>query len=171
MLANRGQLRWLPHFIFAGVLLLLSGWALPAQEQEGNITGEIRLVDGSFPNSQVQVSLEAHGSVADVTYSDSEGRFSFNHVLPNAYSVVINAQGYLPFREAVMVNPTVMQTNYVHVVLRADPRAAAPAAPNAGTGENADVVSVADLLAKYPPEVKTEYVAGQKAEANIIRPR
>jgi Flp pilus assembly protein TadD len=141
------------------------GGPLLAQEQEGNITGEIRLVDGSFPNSTIQVSLEAHGSVADVAYCDSEGRFSFNHVLPNAYTVVINAQGYQPIREPVMVNPTVMQTNYVHVVLRADPKATTPGLPGGLTAGSSETVSVADLTAKYPPQVKTEFEAGQKAEA------
>jgi len=79
-------------------LLFASAGGAFAQQQEGNIVGEIRLVDGLFPSEWIQVTLEAHGSVVGVTYGDSEGRFSFNGLLPNAYSVVIEAEGYQPIQ-------------------------------------------------------------------------
>ncbi|HUL14548.1 MAG TPA: tetratricopeptide repeat protein [Terriglobales bacterium] len=165
MLAFRNHPGPLGCLALTAVFLTFFSAVLSAQEVEGNITGEIRLVDGSFPRQQIQVSLDVHGSIADVKYCDSEGRFSFNHLLPNAYVVVINTEGYLPFREDVIVNPTVMGTNYVHVVLRADPNTSAPDGPRRLTGANSDTVSVVDLEAKYPPQVKAEFDAGQKAEA------
>src|SRR2546422_7014150 len=100
------------------VLLLLSAGVLQAQEQQGNISGQIRLVDGVFPAERIRVTLEGRGLVVDVTYGDSEGRFGFNNLLPNAYWVVIDTEGYQPVRLQVVVNPATMQTNLVHVGLR-----------------------------------------------------
>src|SRR5712664_3909301 len=102
----------------AFVLLLASTAALNGQEQRGNIAGQIRLQDGSFPAERLRVTLEARGGVADVTYADSEGRFSFIDLLPNGYSVVIETEEYQPVRMMVVVNPTTAQTNIIHVVLR-----------------------------------------------------
>src|SRR6516162_10829136 len=99
-------------------VLLLFGTGLWAQEQQGNIAGQIRIVDGSFPNERVRVVLEGRGSVVDVTYADSEGRFGFHYLLPNAYWVVVEIEGYQPVRLSVVVNPSTQQTNIVHVVLR-----------------------------------------------------
>jgi len=39
----------------------------------GNPHGEIRLQDGTFPKERLQVTLEAHGAVVGVTFSDYEG--------------------------------------------------------------------------------------------------
>src|SRR5260370_41862317 len=98
-------------------LLLICGGALQAQEQQGNIIGQIRLVNGSSPDERIQVSLEGRGAVVDITYSDSEGRFGFHQLLPNAYTVVIEAEGYQPVHHQVIVNPTTSPTNLVHLVL------------------------------------------------------
>jgi Flp pilus assembly protein TadD len=146
------------------VFLLLCGGALQAQEQQGNIAGQIRLVDGGFPSDRVRVTLEARGGVADVSYSDSEGRFGFNRLLPNAYWVVIETDGYQPVRLQVVVNPTTMQTNLVHVVLRPKPDEKPRGAPDGPLGTNADIVDVAELKKKFPPGVIKEFEAGKKAE-------
>jgi Flp pilus assembly protein TadD len=146
------------------VLLLLCGGALQAQEQQGNIAGQIRLVDGGFPSDRVRVTLEARGGVADVSYSDSEGRFGFNRLLPNAYWVVIETDGYQPVRLQVVVNPSTMQTNIVHVVLRPKPEEKSRGAPDGPPGTNTDIVDVAELKKKFPPGVIKEFEAGKKAE-------
>src|SRR6267143_2991128 len=97
------------------ILLLLSAATLQAQEPEGNIAGQIRLLDGSFPNGRLQVTLEGHGAVVGVTYCDSEGRFSFNDLLPNAYSVLIKGYGYQGLRESISVNHAHTHTYIVHI--------------------------------------------------------
>jgi tetratricopeptide (TPR) repeat protein len=146
------------------ILLLLSVGALQAQEQQGNIAGQIRLVDGGFPSERVRVTLEARGGVADVAYADAEGRFGFNYLLPNAYWVVIDTEGYQPVRLQVVVNPSTMQTNFVRVVLRPKPEQKSRGAPDGRPGTNADIVDVAELKKKFPPGVIKEYEAGKKAE-------
>jgi len=146
------------------VLLLLSAGVQQAQEQQGNISGQIRLVDGTFPAERIRVTLEGRGSVVDVTYGDSEGRFGFNNLLPNAYWVVIETGGYQPVRLQVVVNPATMHTNLVHVVLRRNPDERARAAPDGPPGTNADIVDVAELKRKFPPGVIKDFEAGKKAE-------
>ena len=156
--------RRISHGLRLAALVLVCCGALQAQEPEGNIAGQIHLVDGSFPNGRLPVTLEAHRSVADVTYCDSEGRFGFNHLGPNAYEVVIEAEGYEPVRLTVVVNPITIPTNIVHVVLRPKPDEKPRGAPEGLAGTNPDLVDVAELKKKFPPGVIKEFEAGKKAE-------
>jgi Flp pilus assembly protein TadD len=146
------------------VLVLLFNVDLRAQEQQGNIAGQIRLLDGGFPNERVRVTLEGRGSVVDVTYADSEGRFSFHYLLPNAYWVVVDTEGFQPVRLSVSVNPSSMQTNIVHVVLRPKPEEKARGTPDGPPGANPDIVDVTELAKKFPPTVIKEFESGKKAE-------
>jgi Flp pilus assembly protein TadD len=146
------------------VLLLLSTGAMRGQEQQGNIAGQIRVVDGSFPSEQIRVTLEARGGVADVAYADFEGRFGFRNLLPNAYWVVIETEGYQTVRLQVVVNPSTAQTNIIHVVLRPKPDEKSRGAPEGVAGTNPDIVDVAELKKKFPPGVIKEFEAGKKAE-------
>jgi len=67
---------------------------LHAQQNPGTLTGEIRLQDGTFPKERLQVTLEAHGAVVGVTFSDYEGHFGFSDLMANLYHVVIESDGY-----------------------------------------------------------------------------
>jgi Flp pilus assembly protein TadD len=156
--------RGVSYSLRLAVLLLLCGGALRAQEQQGNIAGQIRLVDGGFPSERIRVTLEGRGLVVDVTYGDSEGRFGFNNLLPNAYWVVIETEGYQPVRLQAVVNPATMQTNIVHVVLRRKPDEKPRGSPDGPPGTNADIVDVAELKKKFPPGVIKEFEGGKKAE-------
>jgi Flp pilus assembly protein TadD len=144
------------------VLLLVSAAALRAQDT-GNIAGQVRLQNGSFPNDRIQIDLEGRGSLVNRTYCDFEGRFGFNDLLPNSYYVVIEAEGYQPVRQQVVINPRFIQTNVVHVVLRRSeekPRES----PDGLPGSNGNLVDVSDFAKKYPPSVLKEFEAGRKAE-------
>jgi Flp pilus assembly protein TadD len=144
--------------------LLMSAGALSAQQQQGNIVGEIRLVDGTFPSERLPVTLETHGSVVDVTYCDSEGRFGFRDLLPNSYNIVIETEGFQPVHQSINVNPTITQVNFAHVVLRTNPSERPRAAPDGPVVANPDMVDVAELKRKFPPEVIKEFEAGKRAE-------
>jgi tetratricopeptide (TPR) repeat protein len=148
-------------------LLLLSfsiATTLYAQQQQGNIAGEIRLVDGTFPSERIRVTLEAHGIVGGDSYCDAEGRFGFADLLPNVYTVVIEAERYQPVRRVVIVNPSTAQTNIVHVVLRPKPAEKPRDTPEGPTGSNADIVGVAQLKQKFSPTVIKEFEDGRKEE-------
>src|SRR5229473_8495187 len=161
---DEARSRRISHGLRLAALLLLCGGALQAQEQEGNIAGQIRLVDGSFPSGRLPVTLEIHRSIADVSYCDAEGRFGFNHLHPNAYEVVIEAEGYQPVRLTVVVNPITTPTNIIHVVLRPKADEKTRGAPDGPAGTNPDIVDVAELKKKFPPGVVKEFEAGKKAE-------
>jgi Flp pilus assembly protein TadD len=143
------------------LLALLCVFAAAAFAQDlGNIAGEVRMQDGSFPPQHYQVSLEGRGAIINSTYCDDEGRFGFYELLPNPYYVVIQADGLQPVRLLTVVNPRVAPTNVVHVVLRPIEKHLMPSL----AGDSQDMVDVSELLKKYPPEVKKEYEAGRKAE-------
>lgn len=147
-----------------GFLMLVWGGAVRAQQSVGSIAGQIRLVDGGFPNEPLRVSLGAHGMVVDVTYCDSEGRFNFANLLANAYEVDIEAEGFLPVHQLVVVNPTITQTYLVHLVLRPKPSEKPRGAPDGRPSGNPDSVDVAELAKKFPAAVIKEFEAGMKAE-------
>jgi len=128
----------------------------------GNIVGQIRMQNGSLPPQQIMVTLEGRGAIINTTYCDNEGRFGFYSVLSNPYYVVIDAEGYEPVRQQVVVVPTISQTNMVHIVLR--PVAVDPSRPSPGSLTNPDVVDVSELAKKFPASVIKAFEAGKKAE-------
>jgi len=147
-------------FRLAGLLLLCAA-AARAQDL-GNIVGQLRLEDASFPDERIQVNLEARGSLVSRTYSDSEGRFGFYDLLPNPYYVVIEADGYQPVRVQAVVNPRFNSTNVVHIILRRNSENPKES-PNALPGSNENLVDVSSFAKKYPPGVLKEFEAGRKA--------
>src|SRR6267378_2384205 len=155
---------WVSHALLLLFLLFTFTGALFAQQQQGNIAGEIRLEDGAFPSERLRVTLESHGMVVGDSYCDAGGRFGFPDLLPNVYTVVIDVERYQPVRLMVIVNPSTGQTNIVRVVLRPKPAERLDATPGGPTGMNADIVDVAELKKKFPPGVIKEFEAGKKAE-------
>jgi tetratricopeptide (TPR) repeat protein len=145
-------------------LLLTSAGTLFAQQQQGNIAGEIRLVDGTFPSERLRVTLEAHGIVVGDSYSDSEGSFSFIDLLPNLYTLVIEAERYQPVRLMVAINPSTAQTNVLRVILRPALTEKRNSVPDGPIAMNPDIVNVTEMAKKFPPRVIKEFEAGMKAE-------
>src|SRR5712664_56099 len=155
---------WISYALRPLLLLLTFPGTLFAQQQQGNIAGEIRQMDGTFPNERLRVTLEAHGMVVGDSYSDSEGSFSFIDLLPNVYTVVIEAERYQPVRLVVVINPSTAQTNVVRVIFRPAFTERGKNVPDGLSGMNADIVDVAELKKKFPPGVIKEFEAGKKAE-------
>jgi Flp pilus assembly protein TadD len=134
-----------------------------ARGQElGNIAGQIRMQNASLPPQQIMVTLEGRGAIINTAYCDNEGRFGFYNLLSNPYYVVIDAEGYEPIRQQVVVVPTISQTNIVHIVLR--PVAVAPSRASPGSLTNPDVVDVSELAKNFPASVIKVFEAGRKAE-------
>lgn len=145
------------------LILLLSSGALRAQDV-GNIAGQVRFEDGSFPDKPITITVESHGAIVDSAYLDNEGRFGFYRLLSNHYYVVIEADGYQAVREPVVVDPKIAQTNIVHLVLRASPKKTAGSSPAGPAGANRDLVDVADFAKKFPSVITKEFEAGKKAD-------
>src|SRR6266851_249933 len=164
MREDRARSGWISYALRLLLLLLTFVGTLFAQQQQGNIAGEIRLVDGTFPSERLRVTLEAHGMVVGDSYSDSEGSFSFIDLLPNVYTVVIEAERYQPVRLMVVINPSTAQTNIVRVILRPAFTERRNSVPNRPSGMNPDIVDVAELAKKFPAAVIKEFEEGMKAE-------
>jgi tetratricopeptide (TPR) repeat protein len=145
-------------------LLVVYTGTLQAQQNPGTLTGEIRLQDGTFPKERLQVNLEAHGAIVGVTFSDYEGHFGFSDLAANLYHVVIEGDGYQAVSQQVNINPTTMQVNIVHIILRPKEAEKARSAPDELAGTNPDMINVAELAKKFPPEVIRQFKDGMKAE-------
>ena len=76
-----------------------------AQESEGKITGSVKDEDGAIV-SGVSVSLLLQNqAVAGLVVTDGEGKFTFEHVKPGTYQVVVERTGFVKHRSAVQVTP------------------------------------------------------------------
>jgi tetratricopeptide (TPR) repeat protein len=164
MRRSQSVLRRISSGFVLGFVLLVAAGTVPAQVQEGNISGEVRLADRSMPDERLQVSLLLHGAVTNMTYCDAEGGFSFHNLLPGPYTVVIEARGFAPLHEAVNVDPGISSTNFVRLVLHPAANERTNRAPDGPPGANRDLVDVRDFAKKFPPGVLKEFDAGRKAD-------
>jgi tetratricopeptide (TPR) repeat protein len=146
----------------AGIILVLLSSATLYGQELGNISGQLRLVNGSFPTERVLVTLQGRGAIINSIYCDSEGRFGFYNLVPNPYYVIIEGEGYQPVRHPVNVVPTVAQTNLVHIVLT--PLENSRASPEAAPAANPNLIDVSEYTKKFAPGVVKEFEAGVKAD-------
>ncbi|HTG86763.1 MAG TPA: TonB-dependent receptor [Pyrinomonadaceae bacterium] len=84
---------------------LVMSVAAAGQESEGKITGSVKDEDGAIV-SGVSVSLLLQNqAVAGLVVTDGEGKFTFEHVKPGTYQVVVERTGFVKHRSAVQVTP------------------------------------------------------------------
>jgi tetratricopeptide (TPR) repeat protein len=143
----------------ACLLLLLTASTAAWPQQTASIVGIARVLRGNFPEP-VLVTLQLHGAAMTSTYTDGEGRFSFNYVLGNLYHVVINDDRYMPLDFQVDVRPDVMTTNILQITMvprepKSDPKAPA----------GSYVTSPSDLTRTYPKNAVKEFERGVKMES------
>lgn len=154
--------------LWAGALLalaLLLPASLPAQQDDtGNILGEIRMARGAQPPQRIKVTLYTRGMPVDVVYTDDSGRFFFQNLPGNPYTVVIQEEGYRPVEERVIVRPTVRTNNIVNITLQPIEARQEPAGEGKIEGGNPRLVDVNAMLERYPSEVRKEYQKGLRAE-------
>ncbi len=132
-----------------------------AQIQLGSIIGVIRIIRGSFPPDRIMVRLELHGGTVATTYADYEGRFSFNSLQANPYRIVISDERFSPVEMLVNVNPGIIPTNIVQVMLTPRDK---PAAANQGKSKDY-VVSLSDFTKNIPKNAVKEFERGAKKES------
>jgi tetratricopeptide (TPR) repeat protein len=145
------------------LFLLFSCTAIQAQET-GNLVGQVRLSNGSFPAERVMVTLQTRGATLDNMYTDNEGRFAFYNLISNPYHLVIEDEAYQPYHSIVRVDPKIQQTTHVHVVLVPRETAKPPSPPSLISGSNPNIVNSADYTKSFPPDVIKEFEAGVKAD-------
>jgi len=161
----RSDARLVSFIALAGLApaFFLSSGNLCAQEV-ANIVGQIRLQGGSLPPDRVLVTLETRGLTINNTYCDNEGRFFFYNLLGNLYYISVEAEGFQPVRQAVVVNPTISQNSYVRIVLRPSENPAPNSPPELASGANPYLVNSAEYAKDFPRAAVKEFEAGVKAD-------
>ena len=115
-------------------LILLAPWPLLAQESRsqpatlsGQITGQVRYVEGNRPAVNILVSCDGstQGNCGQVM-TDQSGRFSFTGLAPTQFVITVRAPGYIEQKQHVelLTSPSA----YLQFQLRSD-GSAGPAAP------------------------------------------
>ena len=136
-----------------------------AQQTSDTITivGQLRVTRMGSPPMRVLVKLERSGAQVGETYSDGEGKFSFDEVPPNVYHIIVRQEGYHSIEMAVPINPAVQHSVYVQIELVPEEK---PGQPTQATikGGNSAMVDEAALVDAYPKEAKKQYERGSKAQ-------
>ena len=159
--AFRGALR---GFLYPLVCALLCAF-LQAQQTNDSITivGQLRVALLGPPPVRILVRLERSGAQAGETYSDGEGKFSFEDVPPNLYHIIVRQEGYRAVEMAVSINSSLQRSVYLQIELTPEEKAG-NASQLTIKGGNASLVDQAALADKYPKEAKKQYERGTKAE-------
>jgi len=113
---------------------------------------------------RVLVKLERSGAQVGETYSDGEGKFSFEDVPPNLYRIIVQQEGFRPVDVPVSINSSAQHSVYLHIELTPEEKGG-NASQSAMKGSNASMVDEAALADKFPKEAKKQYDKGSKAEA------
>ncbi len=148
------------------LILFLTLTAILQAQQVSNtaiLVGELRVTRFGAPPMRVLVKLERSGAQVGETYSDAEGKFSFDDLPANLYHLVVRQEGYRTIEMAVPINPAVQHIAYVHLELIPEDK---PGSPMQSTlrGSNPSLVDEATLADKYPKEAKKQYERGLKAQ-------
>jgi Tfp pilus assembly protein PilF len=138
---------------------------LHAQQTSDAITivGQLRVTRLGPPPIRILVKLERSGAHVGETYSDAEGKFSFEDVPPNLYRIVVRQDGYRPVNEAVSIHGSVQHSVYLQVELVPEEK---PRSESRGTmnGGNPSLVDQATLADNFPKEANKQYEKGRKSE-------
>ncbi|HZQ96801.1 MAG TPA: tetratricopeptide repeat protein [Candidatus Sulfotelmatobacter sp.] len=156
------------HSFFQRLLLvvvcLLACTLASAQQQTTTATlvGQLRVTREGSPPMRVLVRLERSGAQVGESYSDPEGKFSFDDLPGNLYHVVIRQEGYRFVELPVDINPSTQHLVYVHIELVPDEKSEAAQATLKGS--NSAMVDESSLIDKFPKDAKKQYEKGTKAQ-------
>lgn len=139
--------------------------SLHAQQTSEAITivGQLQVTRLGPPPIRILVKLERSGAQVGETYSDAEGKFSFQDVPPNLYRIVVRQEGYRPVDVAVSINGSVQHSVYLQVELVPEEKTG-NASQATIHGGNPSLVDQATLADKFPKEANKQYEKGRKAE-------
>jgi tetratricopeptide (TPR) repeat protein len=150
-------------------LLLISlflNMQAPAQQGNGlgGIIGSIQVSRGDFPAYPVLVTLEMRGAPIASVYTDGQGRFGFNSLVANQYTIRVDDDAYEPFSETINVIPDTAPINFLRVTLT--PRATAKKDPLPGrvAGSNPYLIDPAEYNRQFPKKTLKEFDKGVEAD-------
>lgn len=151
-------------FRFAAIAATLAvACPLAAQlgSKTGNIIGQIRIQGRGSPDRRLIVHIAARGMPMTDGYADDEGKFGFNNLPTNPYTITIDDPGFEVATVTTVVNPDVSHINMVTLTLTPK-RTAAPDNPAVIKGSNPNIVDMAALARDYPKGAFKAYEQGLK---------
>jgi Flp pilus assembly protein TadD len=150
-------------FLYPLCLLLCA--SLYAQQTTDAITivGQVRVTRLGSPPMRVLVKLERSGAQVGETYTDGEGKFSFDDVPPNLYRVVVRQEGYRAVDVGVPINSSAQHSVYLQIELVPEEKTGPGSEPTI-KGGNSSLVDESALIDKFPKDAKKQYEKGTKAQ-------
>jgi predicted Zn-dependent protease len=149
---------------FAVFFLALTCLAPPAYAQTtGILTG--RVTNSQGQPQAVLVHLLADGDIpAGDVYTDSNGDYVFTGLPNGTFAVVVEAEGYKPFRQSTRLDNIVQPRGQVMVVLEAAPKERATAGPMVSGSSSSRAVSAKHPLPPFNPKAVKEFDKGNKEQ-------
>jgi TolA-binding protein len=140
--------------------------ALPAQQTTDSITivGQVRVTRIGPPTERVLVRLERSGAQAGETYTDAEGKFSFDDVPANLYRILIQQKGYRPVDVGVPLNSSVQHSVYLPLIELVPDEKTSDSPQPTMKGSNPAIVDESALANSFPKDANKQYEKATKAE-------
>ncbi len=163
--ASFRALRLFSYRLLPPFLSLLLCAILQAQQVSNTATliGQLRVTRMGSPPMRVLVKLQRSGVQVGETYSDAEGKFSFDDLPANLYHLFVRQEGYRPIEMAIPINPATQHIAYLQLELIPEDKPVQPA-QSMIKGSNPSMVDEAALGDSYPKEAKKQYEKGTKAQ-------
>lgn len=156
--------RRLPRVLLVLVLALGCAWA-QQQPDTGNISGQIKITRGTFPDARIEVKLTSRGALVGTTFCDDEGKFAFYNLPANNYHITIDDDHFQPYEEIVSVNPLLIRTNIVTLILTPRPSDKPQADDAQVSGENPYMIDASQYKNQVPKKALKEFESGVKAQS------
>jgi superkiller protein 3 len=148
----------------AAFFLALACLASPAYAQTtGILTG--RVTNSQGQPQAVRVHLFAEGDIpAGDVYTDSNGDYVFTGLPNGTFAVVVEAEGYKPFRQSTRLDNIVQPRGQVMIVLEPAPKQPATTGPRVSGSSSSRELSAKNPLPPFDPKAVKEFDKGNKEQ-------
>ena len=120
------------------------------------IRGKIMFDSPVAPDRRIEVRLERAGQqLIDTVFSDGVGNFMFRNIIPDAYYVAIEVDGYEPVRERVELSSSFTRVATLTIFLES--KTVVTRTEGGGFEGDPKVVDVNELRTDYPDKAVEEY--------------
>lgn len=155
-------LKCLSATLVVATLLSLELGSLWAQGQMGGVIAG-RIIAGHGLPGRLQVQLAADADVlAEETYTDSNGNYGFTNLPSGRYSIIIQAEGFRPVHQVVVLDLTITTRLQADIVLEpVDPESKSP---RQTISVNPNELNAKSKPASFNPKAVREFDKGNKLQ-------
>jgi tetratricopeptide (TPR) repeat protein len=162
---GRAAFRIRTHLLLPLLVLALVPQLCAQGSVTGSIVGQIRIERGNFPPDRIKVALMSRGTLVNESWTDDEGRFSFQELSGNLYHVIVDDENYEHYEVEVGLDPTLTRVAYANIALTPKPNAKhTDDAANRVGGSNPYMVDSAAYRRQFPKQVVKEFDAGVREQ-------